>query len=213
MSQKNQFVVPNQTSGKGCGSGGELQHRLPATLPDRPGNDGIPTGPTDLTLEAPRWDNKRPHDDGDEITEVLDEDKPARPPKKKKKKKNKDPRDAVPTRKGEDDVACLSTSMVKPEDVADEATLVPASTEVPTEKTKTPKKRKKQKKEDAELEKFRLEQREVKAKEMSKVKHWKLQHEQDFQALRNYQKSIPSALLETINGVDHSSHLLERFQK
>ena len=48
---------------------------------------------------------------------------------------------------------------------------------------------------------------------MSKVKHWKLQHEQDFWALRNYQKSIPGALLESINGVDHNSHMLERFQK
>ena len=48
---------------------------------------------------------------------------------------------------------------------------------------------------------------------MSKVKHWKLQREQDFRALRNYRKSIPGALLETINGADHSTHLLERFQK
>ena len=46
--------------------------------------------------------------------------------------------------------------MVKPEDVANEATPVPASTEVPAEGTKTPKKKKKQKKEDAGLEKFRL---------------------------------------------------------
>ena len=98
--------------------------------------------------------------------------------------------------------------------MADEATLVPASTEVPAEETKTPKKKKKkQKKEDAELEKFRLEQQEAKAKEMSKVKHRKLECEQDFRALRNYHKSIPDALLETINGADHSSYLLERFQK
>ena len=48
---------------------------------------------------------------------------------------------------------------------------------------------------------------------MSKVKHRKLQCEQDFRALRNYRKSIPGALLESINGVDHSSHMLERFQK
>ena len=182
-------------------------------MPDRPGNDGIPTRPTDPTPEAPRRDNKHPHDDGEEITEIRKEDKPAGPPKKKKKKKNKDPRDAVPARKGEDDAARPSTSMVEPEDVANEATPVPASTEVPAKETKTPKKKKKQKKEDAELEKFRLEQREVKAKEMSKVKHRKLQREQDFRALQNYRKSIPSALLENINGADHSSHLLERFQK
>ena len=103
--------------------------------------------------------------------------------------------------------------MVEPEDVADEATPVTASTIVPAEETKTSKKKKKHKKEDAALEKFRLEQREVKAKEMSKIKHRKLQHEQDFRALQSYQKSIPGALLETINGVDHSCYLLERFQE
>ena len=213
VESENQVVVPDWTSGKGCGSGGELSHRLPATLPDRPGNNGIPTGPMDPTPEAPRQDNKHPHDDGDEITEVPDKDKPAGPPKKKKKKKNKDPKDAVPTRKGEDDAACPSTSMAGPEDVTDEATPVLASTKVVAEETKTPKKKKKQKKEDAELEKFQLEQREVKAKEMSKVKHRKLQREQDFWALWNYRKSIPGALLESINGADHSSHMLERFQK
>ena len=186
VESENQVVVPDRTSRKGRSSGGELPHGTPATLPDRPGNDGIPTGPTDLTPEAPRRDNKRTHDDGDKITEVPDEDRPAGPPKKKNKNKNKDPRDAVPARKGEDDAARPSTSMVEPEDVADEATPVPVSTEVLAEETKTPKKKKKQKKEDAKLEKFRLEQREVKAKEMSKVKHRKLQREQDFWALRNY---------------------------
>ena len=158
VESESQVEVPEQTSCKGRGSGRELPPRLPATLPDQPGNDGIPTGPTDPTLEAPRRDNKRPHDDVDEITEVPDEDIPAEPPKKKKKKKKKDPRDAAPARKGEDDVACPSTSMVKPEDVADEATPVTASTKVPAEETKTSKKKKKHKKEDTELQKFRLEQ-------------------------------------------------------
>ena len=110
IESENQVVVPTRTSGEGHGSSGELPHGLPATLPDRPGNNGIPTRPTDLTPEAPRQDNKCLHDDGDEITEVLDEDKPARPLKKKKKKKNEDSRDAVPTRKGEDDAARPSTS-------------------------------------------------------------------------------------------------------
>ena len=87
VESENQVVIPDRTSGKGRGSGRELPHGLPATLPDRPGNDGIPTGPMDPTPEAPRQDNKRPHDDGDEITEVPDEDKPVGPPKKKKKKK------------------------------------------------------------------------------------------------------------------------------
>ena len=48
---------------------------------------------------------------------------------------------------------------------------------------------------------------------MSKVKHRKLQCEQDFRALQNYRKSIHGALLETINGAGHSSYLLGRFQK
>ena len=160
---ESQVKVPDRTSGKGCGSGGELPPGLPATLPDQPGNDRIPTEPTDPTPEAPRRDNKHPHDE-----------------------KNKDPRDAVPARKGEDDAARPSTSMAEPEDVADQATPVTASTEVPAEETKTSKKEKKHKREDAELEKFRLEQREVKAKEMSKVKHWKLQCEQDFWAVQSY---------------------------
>ena len=48
---------------------------------------------------------------------------------------------------------------------------------------------------------------------MSKVKHRKLQHEQDFRAVQNYPKSIPGALLETINGADHRGYLVGRFQK
>ena len=164
VESEDQAAVPDRTSSKGCSSGRELPHGLPATFPVRPGNDGTPTGPIDPTLEAPKRDKKHPHDDDDEITEVLDEEKAAEPPKKKKKKKkNKDPKEAVPTREGEDDGTRPSTSMVEPEDVADEATPVPAPTEVPAEETKAPKK-KKQKKKDAKLEKFRSEQREAKAK-------------------------------------------------
>ena len=96
--------------------------------------------------------------------------------------------------------------------MADEATPAPAPTEVLAEETTVPKKKKKQKK-DAELEKIRLEQREAKAKEMSKIKHRKLQHEQDFWAVQNYRKSIPGTLLESINGADHQGYLMERFQK
>ena len=184
---EDQAAVPDQTSSKGRGSGGELPHGLPVTLPDQPGKDGMPAIPTDPTAEAPKQDNKHPHDDDDEITEILDEDKPDKPPKKKKKKKkNKDPEEAVPSWKGEDDGTRPSTSRVEPEDVVNEATPVLVSTEVPAEATKAPKKKKKQKKEDADLEKFRLEQREAKAKEMSKDKHRKLQREQDFRALWNY---------------------------
>ena len=213
VESEDQAAVPNWTSGKERGSGRELPHGLPATLPDRPGKDEMPPIPTDLTLEAPKWDNKCPHDDDNEITEVLDDDKPAEPPKKKKKKKkNKDPKEAVPTRKDEDEGTRPSTSTVEPKDVADEATPALVPTEVLAEETTVPKKKKKQKK-DADLKKFWLEQREAKAKEMSKVKHRKLQHEQDFQAVRNYRKSIAGALLETINGADHQGYLLGRYQK
>ena len=118
----------------------------------------------------------------------------------------------VPTRKDEDEGTRPSTSTVEPKDVASEATLAPAPTEVPAEGTTVPKKKKKQKK-DAGLKKFRLEQREAKAKEMSKIKHRKLQREQDFGGVRNYRKSIPDTLLESINGVDHQDYLKERFQK
>ena len=210
VKSEDQAAVPDQTSGKESNSGRELPHGLPVTLPDRPGKDRMPSVPKDSTPEAPRRDNKCPHEDDDEIMEVPNEDKPAEPPKKKKK--SKDPKEMVPTQEGEDDGTCPSTSMVETEDVANEATPIPAPTEVPAEEIKAPKK-KKQKKKDAELEKFWLEQREAKAKEMSKVKHQKLQREQDFRAFWNYRKSIPGALLETINGADYKDDLLGRFQK
>ena len=156
-----QAAVPDRTSSEERGSGRELPHGLPVTLPDRPGEDRMPTVPKDLALEALKRDIKCPHDDDDEITEVPDEDKPAEPPKKKKK--NKDSKEAAATQKDGGDGAGPSTLMVEPEDVADEATPDPAPTEVLAGETKAPKKKKKQKK-DAELEKFRLEQREAKAR-------------------------------------------------
>ena len=209
---EDQAAVPDRTGKERCSSGG-LPHGLLATLPDKPGKDEMPPIPMDPTPEAPKRDNKRPHDDDDKITEVLDDDKPAKPPKKKKKKKkNKDPKEAVPTQKDEDEGTRPSTSTVEPKDVSDEATPAPAPTKVPAEETTVPKKKKKQKK-DADLKKFQLEQREAKAKEMSKVKHRKLQREQDFWAVWNYQKSIAGALLETINGADHQGYLLGRYQK
>ena len=153
VESEDQAAVPDQTSSKERGSGGELPHGLPVTLPDWPGKDELPPIPTDPTPEAPKWDNKCPHDDDDEITEVLDDDKPAEPPKKKKKKKkNKDPKEAVPTQKDEDEGTRPSTSMVEPKDVADEATPAPAPTKVPAEETSVPKKKKQ--KNDANLEKF-----------------------------------------------------------
>ena len=131
VESEDQAAVPDRTSGKECGSGGELPHGLPATLPNRPGEDEVPPIPTDLTLEAPKRYNKCPHDDDDEITEVPNEDKPAEPPKKKKKKKkNKDSKEAVPIRKDKDEGTQPSTLTVEPKDAANEATPAPAPTEV-----------------------------------------------------------------------------------
>ena len=48
---------------------------------------------------------------------------------------------------------------------------------------------------------------------MAWAKHRKLQHDQDFKALQNYQKTLPADLLDTINGADHSAFLLGRLQK
>ena len=157
VESEGQAAVPDRTSSEVRGSGGELPHGLPATLPDQPERSKTPTVSKDSTLEAPKRDKKCPHDD-DDITEIPDGDKPAEPPKKKKKKKkNKDSKETAPSRKDGDDGAGPSTSMVEPENVGDEATPIPTSTEVPAEETKAPKKKKKQKK-DAGLEKFRLEQ-------------------------------------------------------
>ena len=142
----------------------------------------------------------------------METSRPSLRRRKRKKKKNKDSEETAPSRKDGDDGAGPSTSMVEPENVGDEATPIPTSTRVPAEETKAPKKKKKQKK-DADLEKFRLEQQEAKAKEMSKIKHRKLQHEQDFRGVQNYRKSIPDALLESINGADHQDYLKGRFQK
>ena len=185
VESEGQAAVPDRTPSEVRDSGGGLPHGVPATLPDRPEKSKMPTISKDSTLEAPKRDNKCPHDE-DDITEVPDEDKPAEPPKKKKKKKkNKDSKEAASSQKDGDGGAGPSTSMVEPENAGGGATPVPTSTEVPAEGTKAPKKKKKPKK-DAELEKFRLEQREAKAKEMSKIKHRKLQLEQDFRGVRNY---------------------------
>ena len=106
VESEGQAAVPNQTSGEERGSSRVLPHGLPATLPDWPGKDRMPTVPMDPTPESIRRDNKRPHDDDDEIPEVPDKDRPAEPPKKKKKKKkNKNSKEAVLTRKDEDEGA------------------------------------------------------------------------------------------------------------
>ena len=127
VESEGQAAVPVWTSGEVRSSGGGLPHGLPATLPDRPGKDKTATVSKDSTPEAPKRDNKCPHDDDDDkITEVPGEDRPAEPPKKKKKKKkNKDSKETAPTRKDGDDGAGPSTLMVEPENVGDEATPSP----------------------------------------------------------------------------------------
>ena len=45
VESESQVEVPEWASLKGCGSGRELPPGLPATLPDRPGNDRIPSNP------------------------------------------------------------------------------------------------------------------------------------------------------------------------
>ena len=143
VESEGQAAVPDRTSSEVRGSSGELPHELPATLPDQPEKSKTPTVSKDSTPEAPKQDNKCPHDD-DDITEVPDGDKPAElPKKKKKKKKNKDSKETAPSRKDGDDGAGPITSMVEPENVGDEATLIPTSTEVLAEETKAHKKKKK----------------------------------------------------------------------
>ena len=48
---------------------------------------------------------------------------------------------------------------------------------------------------------------------MAKVVHRKLQWKMDFWSVRNYRKTIPAALLDTINGADHSKFLEEKLEK
>ena len=193
-------------------SGEELPPRLPAKLPTLSDGDGNLTKPTDPAPEASSQGKKRPLDAEDEVIELLDQDEVTGPPKKKNKKKNKSKdrsKDETPSLEAQDDGACASNSTAKPEVAAEEPIAVAAASGTPVEGTKVSKKKKKK---SAELEKFRLEQREAKVKEMAWAKHRKLQRDQDFKALQNYQKSLPADLLDTINGADHSAFLLGRLQ-
>ena len=188
--------------------------RLLVRLPKLPDGGGIPSKPTDPAPEVPSQSTKHPLDVANEVMEILDHDEAAGPPKKKKKKKNKSrdrSKDEIPSLEAHDDGVHPSTSMAKPKVVVEEPVPVPTVSGTLAEETRTPKKKKKKK--DADLERFRLEQWEAKAKEMTKVKYREIQHNQDFKALRNYQKSLPANLLGTINGANHSGFLLGRHQK
>ena len=210
---KDQAAASHRVAGGECGSGGELPPGLPAKLPTLSDGDGTLTQPTDPAPEASSQGKKRPLDAEDEGVELLDQDEATGPPKKKKKKKNKSKdrsKDETPLPEAQDDGARASNSTAEPEVATEEPVLVAATSGTPAEGTKVPKKKKKK---SADLEKFLLEQREAKAKEMARAKHRKLQRDQDFKALRNYRKSLPADLLDTINGADHSAFLLGRVQK
>ena len=166
-----------------------------------------------LAPEASGQGKKHPLDADDVVVELLDHDEVAGPPKKKKKKKNKSKdrsKDETHLPEAQDDRSCANNMPTKPKVVAEEPVPVPTTSRTPAKGTKVPKKKKKK---SAELERFQLEQRETKAKEMAQAKHRKLQHDQDFKALRNYRKTLPADLLDTINGADHSDFLLRRLEK
>ena len=210
---KGQAVTSHQVAEGECGSGGELPPGLPARLPKLPDGDGTLTKPANPAPEASSQGKKHPLDADDEVIELLDHNEVAGPPKKKKKKKNKSKdrsKDETPLLEAQDNRARANNSMAEPEVAAEEPVPVSAASRTPAEGTKVPKKKKKK---SAELKRFRLEQREAKAKEMARAKHRKLQHDQDFKALQNYRKTLPANLLDTINGADHSTFLLGRLQK
>ena len=209
---KGQAATSHRVAGGKLGSGGELPPGLPAKLPKLPDGDGTLTKPSNPAPEASNQGKKHPLDADNEVIE-LDHDEATGPPKKKKKKKNKSKdrsKDETPTLEAQDNGAHANTSTAKPEVEAKEPVPVSAASGIPAEGTKFPKKKKKK---SAELERFRLEQREAKAKEMARAKHRRLQHDQDFKALRNYRKTLPADLLDTINGADHSAFLLGRLEK
>ena len=192
---------------------GELLPGLLTKLPKLPNGDGTLTKPSNPAPEASNQGKKCPLDADDEVIEPLDNDKAAGPPKKKKKKKNKSKdrsKDKTPSLETQDDGARADNPAAEPEVAAEEPIPVTATSGIPAEGTKVHKKKKKK---NAELKKFRLEQREAKAKEMARAKHRKLQCDEDFKALWNYWKTLPADLLDTINGADHSSFLLGRLQK
>ena len=208
-----QAATSQWVAGEERGSSGELPPGLLARLPKLPDGDGTLTKPSNPAPEASSQGKKCPLDADDEVTEPLDHDEAAGPPKKKRKKKNKSKdrsKDETSLLEAQDDGARANNPAAEPEVVAEEPVPVSATSGTLAEGAKVPKKKKKK---SAELEQFRLEQREAKAKEMARAKHRRLQHDQDFKALRNYQKTLPADLLHNINGADHSAFLLGRLQK
>ena len=209
---EDQATTSHRVAGGELSSGVELPPGLPAKLPKLPEGDGTLTKPSNPALEASNQGKKHPLDADNEVVE-LDQEEATGPPKKKKKKKNKSKdksKDETPAPEAQDDGAHGNNSLAQPKVVTEEPVPGSATSGTLVEGTKVPKKKKKK---SAELKRFRLEQREAKAKEMARAKHRRLQHDQDFKALRNYRKTLPADLLDTINGADHSTFLLGRLKK
>ena len=168
---KGQAATSHWTARGECGSSGELPPGLPAQLPKLSDGDGTLTKPSNPAPEASSQGKECPLDADDEVVEPLDHDEAARPPKKKEKKKNKSKdrsKDETPSLEAQDNRAHTDNPAAEPEVAAEEPVPVTAASGTPVEGTKVPKKKKKK---SAELEKFRLEQREAKVKEMAQAKH------------------------------------------
>ena len=209
--------VSDRSSSRGQISGSGLPYGLPATLPGL-AVEGSSAKTLDPPPAAPKQGKKRSHADDDEITEIPVEDEPVEPPKKKKKKKDKGrSKEEVPDPVIPDDGVCLGTSSAKPEEAVKPKPATGPSGD-PDEEAEQPKKKKKKKKqkeqkEDPDLERFREQEREARAKEMARTVHRKLQRQLDFRSVRNYRKTIPEKLLDTINGADHSKFLEDKLGK
>ena len=214
--QRAEAEPSDRASSRKRGSGSGLPYGLPAALPDLAAEEGILAKPSDPAPMAPKQGKKRSHaDDDDEMTELPTGDEPVMPPKTKKKKKSKDKaKEEVPVPDIPDDGACPGSSSAKPEETG-EPTPAADPPGIPDEETEQPKKKKKKKKnkEDPGLEKFREQEQEAKAKEIAKNVHRKLQPDLDFRSVRKYREKISLALLETINGADHSGFLVEKLKK
>ena len=141
------------------------------SLPKLSDGDRTLTKPSNLAPEASSQGKKHPLDADDEVIEPLDHDEVAGPPKKKKKKKNKSKdrsKDETPLLEAQDDGVHADNAAAEPKVAAEEPVPVTAASGTLAEGTKVPKKKKKK---SAEFEKFQLEQREAKVKEIAQAKH------------------------------------------
>ena len=205
--------VSNRSSSRGQISGSGLPYGLPATLPGV-AVEGSLTKTLDPPPAAPKERKKRSHADDNEIMEIPVEDEPVEPPKKKKDKGRS--KEEVPDPVIPDDRVRLGTSSAKPVEAVNPKPATGPSGDS-DEEAEQPKKKKKKKqkkhREDPDLERFREQDRKARAKEMARTLHRKLQRQLDFRSVRNYRKTIPEKLLDTINGADHSKFLEDKLGK